>query len=62
MWHVWGRRGGYRVLVGRTDGERPFGRPMLGGRIILKWIFKRFDGEAWTGLPWLWVETGSGDL
>jgi len=22
----------------------------VGGRIILKWIFKNLDGEAWTGL------------
>ena len=22
----------------------------LGGRIILKWIFKKWNGEAWTGL------------
>jgi len=22
------------------------------GRIILKWFFKRWDGEAWTGLLW----------
>jgi hypothetical protein len=31
-----GKRDAYRVLVGRTDGGRPFARPMLGGRIILK--------------------------
>jgi hypothetical protein len=25
----------------------------VGGRIILNWIFKQWDGEAWTGLIWL---------
>jgi len=30
------------------------------GRIILKLIVKRWDGEA--GLPWLWIGTGGGDL
>jgi len=23
------------------------------GRIILRWIFNKWDGEAWTGLIWL---------
>ena len=26
----------------------------------LKWLFKRWDGEAWTGLMWLRIGTGSG--
>jgi hypothetical protein len=26
MWHAWGR-GVYRVLVGRSKGKRPVGRP-----------------------------------
>jgi len=27
MWHVWGRGGGHRVLVGKPEGKRPLGRP-----------------------------------
>jgi hypothetical protein len=27
------------------------------GRIILKWIFRKWDG-AWTGLIWLRIGTG----
>jgi len=27
-------------------------------RIILKWIFKKWDGEAWAKLIWLWIRTG----
>ena len=28
------------------------------GKIILKWSFKRRDGEAWTGLIWLRIVEG----
>jgi hypothetical protein len=32
------------------------------GIIILKWIFKKWDGEAWTGLIWLRIGTSGGLL
>jgi hypothetical protein len=34
----------------------------LDGSIILKWIFKKWDKEAWTGLIWLRTGTGGGRL
>jgi len=62
MWHV--REAGeftYRVAmrVDLREGERleDLG---LDGRIILKWFFKKWDGEAWTGLIWLRIGTGGG--
>jgi hypothetical protein len=32
------------------------------GRIILRWIFKKWDVGAWTGSMWLRIGTGSGHL
>lgn len=29
----------------------------IGGGITLKWVFRKWDEEAWTGLSWLNVET-----
>jgi len=29
-------------------------------RTILKWICRKWDGEAWTGLIWLRVVAGGG--
>jgi hypothetical protein len=29
----------------------------IDGRIILKYIFDKWDGEAWTGLIWLRIGT-----
>ena len=32
------------------------------GRIILRWIFRKWDVEVWTGSSWLRIGTGSGHL
>jgi hypothetical protein len=41
-----GRRGAYRVLVGKPEGRNHLEDPGTDGRIILKWIFGRLDGET----------------
>jgi hypothetical protein len=39
--HTGERRGMYRVVVGKPEGKRPFERPGVDGRMILKWIFRK---------------------
>jgi len=36
--------------------------PAVDGRIILRWIFKKWDGESWTVLTWLRIGTVGGFL
>jgi len=54
------RRGVYRVLVGKPEGEIHLEDPGIDGRIKLRWIFRKWDG--WNGLYWLRMETGGGHL
>jgi hypothetical protein len=54
-----GRRGEYRVLVGKTEGDH-LGGPDVAGRIILRWIFRTWDVGVWNRSSWLRIWTGGG--
>jgi hypothetical protein len=44
-------KGADSVLVGKPEGRRPLGDLGADRRIILKWIFKKWDwGMDWIGL------------
>ena len=36
--------------------------PGVDGRIILRWIFRKWDEGAWSGFSWLGIGTGGGHL
>jgi hypothetical protein len=59
MWNVWGTG---EVHTGFWSGHLREGDhledPGIDGRIILRRIFRKWDGEAWTEL--LWLRTGTG--
>jgi hypothetical protein len=43
-------RKAYKVFIRNPEGKRLLGRPWIGGRIILKWIFVIQDERMWIGL------------
>jgi hypothetical protein len=40
------RRGAYRFLVGKPEERDFLEDPVVDGRIILRWIFRKWDGEV----------------
>jgi transposase len=55
-------KGTQRVLVEKPEGKRPLGRHRCSGRIILRWIFWKWDGRTWIELIWLRTWTVGGHL
>ena len=57
------RRGIYRILVGRPEGKRPFGRPRRRWEDNIKsYLHRMCDVGVWVGLNWLRIRTGGGHL
>jgi hypothetical protein len=57
MGHV---RNAYKILVGKSEGKTPYGRPRLNGRIILEWILGKYGGMVCTGCIWFRIGTSGG--
>jgi hypothetical protein len=53
-------RGVYGLLVGNLRERDHWVDSGVDGRIILRWIFGKWDVEVWTGLSWLRIQTGGG--
>jgi hypothetical protein len=47
---------------GNLRGRDHWRHPGVDGRIILRWIFRKWDGGVWTGLVRLRIRTGGGRL
>jgi hypothetical protein len=56
------RRVTCRVSVGRPEGKRPLGMRRIRREDNIKIDFKKWDGQALTGLRWLRIGTGGGRL
>ena len=52
----------YRVLMGKPEGKGHRGDTGVDGRIIIRWIFRKWDVGLWTGSSWLRIGTGGGHL
>jgi hypothetical protein len=56
------RRGVYRVLVGKPGERDHLEDPGVDVRIIIGWIFRKWNVGAQTGSIWLTIGTGGGHL
>jgi hypothetical protein len=50
------------VLVGKSEGKRPFEKVGVDGRTILKWILKEDGVKIWTGFSWFRIRSSGGLL
>jgi hypothetical protein len=52
------KRNTYRLLVGKTEGKKPLGRPRHRWVDNIRMFLERWDGVMWTGFAWLMIGTG----
>jgi len=63
MWRVWGRGEGWTGFWWGNLRERDhWGDPDADGRIILRWILRKWEGVVRTGWSWLRIGTSGGHL
>ena len=56
------KRDVYRGLVGKFVERDHWRDPGIDGRVILRWIFRKWNVGVWTGSSWLSTGTGGGHL
>jgi len=62
-WIEWGRGEVYTGIWWRNRSERDhLEDPGIDGRIILRWIFRKWDVGTWPGSVWLRTGTGGRHL
>jgi len=55
-------RGVYRIFVGKLREKAQWGDPGTNARVILRWIFMKWDVGVRTESSWLRIGTGGGQL
>jgi hypothetical protein len=58
----WEETGVYGGLVGKSKENDHLRDPDVDGRIILGWVFRKWDVRVCIRLCWLRIETGGGQL
>jgi len=56
------RRDIYMVWWGNLRERDNLGDPVLDGMILLRWVFRKWEGVVRTGWGWLRIGTGGGHL
>jgi hypothetical protein len=63
MWNVWGRGEVYTGFWwGKLRERKHLRDPGVNGRLLLRWIFRKWVVGAWTGSSWQRIGTGDGNL
>jgi hypothetical protein len=52
----------YRGLVRKPERKNHLEDTGVDGRIMLRWVFRKWNMRAWTGSMWLRIGAGGGHL